>query len=786
MENRKSFLIVFLLSLSILSFEIILSRVFSYILAYHFVFIIIAFAILAIALGQLYTARLIANNKHSIQKYFIILQILFPVSIAAVFILPVIENIGTESTGLLIYIFLSSITFFLVGIITAYLFQNIKTNISRLYAVDLAGAAGGSLLGLFLLNQFTIYQSLAFILVLFAAASFFAAGFEQKHKNKLITITSIAAGVALVLIIFPVNTGITMAKSDHKDLLRLQSDPSVKSVIVDSEWNSFGKTDLVKFYYADSTSSMSMFIDGAAGTRVISIDELQRDSLSLSHTLMHSGLFFPFNFLDDSEKDTALIIGPGGGYDIAMAYFGGVKQIDAVEVNPSFVSLMKKYNPSTFVKQPNINVKVNEGRNFVKTTSNKYDLIFLTIPITKGVRSSDFVNLTENYLFTMEALEDYLEKLTPEGRIVFTLHNREEVYKMLSNYLELQSQYGLSNREAFKYIYVVDGGMKPLLVIKKNPFIKDDIEPRHYLSHKLRFDKGSTFFPFTKQLRKDTVVQGVEYDMAMFDDMLYDISNNRYNFHDVTQKALFNLHPVTDDSPFFFNYNLGIPDNMDGLIYSMTTIIILFGFLFKRNFNIQFNNSQKTILKSNHFRKLTIAAFILGFSYVLLQAYLFQLLNTFLSNPVESFSVLLFSFLIGTGGGSFLVNKIKNIHLKFGIISIIALLILLIIEFTLIIPNINVPGTFELIIMVGLPAVFIGIPFPVLLEEVNKLKTKNGVPVILGITGAAGFIGSVSVLIIATLWNYQIVVAFAGLMYLLVTYIYYKMSKRQINLKYSQ
>lgn len=785
MKNLKPFIIIFFLSLSTLSFEIILARIFSYILAYHFVFIIIAFSILAIALGQLYTSRLIANNSFSISKYFILLQALFPISLAAIFILPAIENIGSGSTGLLMYIFLSGITFFLVGVITAYIFQNIEEKISRLYAVDLLGAAAGSLLGLFLLNEFAIFQALAFISIIFSGAAFFAVSYDKKNKAKLIILSSLAAISAMFFIFIPHSPQLTIAKSPNKDLLRIQSDPSVKSDIVDSEWNSFGKTDLVEFYYTNSTSSQSMFIDGAAGTRVVSIAELEKDSVRLSHTLMHSGIYFPFNFLNENEKDTALIIGPGGGYDIAIAYFGGVKKIGAVEVNPSFVSVMKKYNPSTFTDQPNIDVIISEGRNFVKTSNTKYDLIFLTIPITKGVRSSDFVNLTENYLFTMEAVEDYLNILTPEGRIIFTMHNSEEVYKMLSNYLELQSKRGLTNREAFKYIYVVDNGMNPLLVIKKNAFNKEDIEPRHYLSHKLRFDNGITFFPFTQQLRKDTVLQGQNYEFSMFDDILYKIANNKYNFHDVTEKALVNLHPVSDDSPFFFNYNLGIPDNMDGLIYSVVILIGLFAFLFKRNFNVRFDQPNKSENYSNLFRYFSFTAFVLGFSYILVQSYLFQMLNTFLSNPLESFSVLLFSFLLGTAGGSYAVNTIKRQYLLLGVYSIIAALTVLLIEIFVIIPSYNSPSTLELFLLVVIPAVLIGIPFPVLLQEVFKIRTSNGIPIILGISGGAGFIGSVGVLIVATLWSYKVVLTLAGVGYILVIYIYNKVSKQQVYLNYS-
>ncbi|OGU80340.1 MAG: hypothetical protein A2254_02650, partial [Ignavibacteria bacterium RIFOXYA2_FULL_35_9] len=557
-KNLKPYWIIFLLSLSTLSFEIILARIFSYMLEYHFVFIIIAFAILALALGQLYASRLAAKNPFlfadtstkgdSFGKYFIILQLIFPVSLAAVFILPSVESIGSGSVGLIIYIILSSITFFIVGVITASIFQANGDKSSILYALDMMGAAVGSLLGLFLLNTFSIVQTLAIILVVFSIASLIALKLGPDIKKGQVITTASAIFVSLLIIFMTPDIEINIAKSSDKDLLRLKSNPSVKTTTVESRWNSFGRTDLIKFFYPDSTTSMFMFIDGAAGTQVVSISELEKDSVKLFHTLMHSNLFFPFNFLKDNEKDSALIIGPGGGIDIAVAYFGDAKQIDAVEVNPTFIDLMKEYNKSTFVDKPNINVIVGEGRNFVRNSSRKYDLIFLTIPITKGGRSTDFVNLTENYLFTTEALKDYLHILTNEGRIVFTLHNREEVYKIISNYFDSQNRSGIINPEASKYFYVADQGMMPLLVIKKTPFTKEEINARHFVSHQTGFDRGVTFFPFTKQIEIDTVVQGLNVEWSMFDNVLYDVSKNKYNFHDLTEKASINLHPVTDNS----------------------------------------------------------------------------------------------------------------------------------------------------------------------------------------------------------------------------------------------
>lgn len=749
-------------------------------LAYHFVFVIIAFAILALALGQLYASRLIVKSSFSFSKYFIFLQLLFPISLALIFILPSIESIGSGSVGLIIYILLSSITFFLVGIITAYIFQFNGEKSRILYALDLIGAAGGSLLGLFLLNTFSIVQTLAIILIGFSIASLFAFTLITKNRKGYAITTGFVMLVSFYLVLFSPYVEINIAKSAEKDLLRLKSNPSVKTTTVESQWNSFGRTDLIKFLYPDSTTSMSMFIDGAAGTQVVSISELEKDREKLFHTLMHTNLFFPFNFLKENEKDSVLIIGPGGGIDIAAAYFGGAKQIDAVEVNPTFVELMKKYNKSTFEEKPNIKVIVQEGRNFVRNTLNKYDLIFLTIPITKGGRSTDFVNLTENYLFTQEALKDYLHILTNEGRIIFTTHNREEAYKIISNYLDLQNKSGISNAEASKYFYVVDQGMMPLLVIKKKPFTKNEIEQRHFISHQAGFDRGVSFFPFTEQIEIDTVVLGQNVEWSMFDNVLYDVSQNKYNFHQLTEKASINLHPVTDDSPFFFNYELGLPDNLNILIFAGIILFALSLYMFRKEWGMSINTHKETDQSRKNLRTLTIVSFLLGFTYILSESYLFQAMNLQLNNPLKSFSLLLFSFLLGNGIGSYLTNFVKRDRLRVLGLSVIGIIFILVVFAFLLLPNLktNVPE-FNLFLLVFIPAIIIGIPFPLLLAEMNEHKIKNGIAVLLSISGIAGFIGSIFTISIAILMGYNLVLYVAFALYILIITVIVTSFERQ-------
>lgn len=786
-KNYKMYIVIFLLSLSTLAFELILARVFSYILAYHFVFIIIAFSILAHSLGQLFTAKLRKNSLFPYSKIFFLLLLGYPLSILITYYLSSIDSIGSGATGLLIYCLISGITFFLTGAICADIFQENNKDIGIFYALDLVGAAGGSLLGLFLLNNFEIFPALAVILIILSI-SFLLIQNLSKPFSKWILFSSIGAVILSFFIIFAFpGIDFKIVKSGEKDLLRIESNPSVSTEKIESRWNSFGKTDLVKITYLDGSSSMSMFIDGAAGTEVFDIEELKKDTLKLRHTLMHSNIFFPFYFLKDNEKRSALIIGPGGGKDIAMAYFGGVKRIDAVEVNPTFVDLMKMYNKSTFVDQSNVKVFVQEGRNFVRNTKNKYDIIFLTIPITKGGRSANFVNLTESYLFTEEALQDYLNALTSEGRIVFTLHNNEEVYKILSNYLDIQIRNGLSDQDAFKYLYAADQGMMPLVVIKKTPFTITEINLRHVQSHRLKFDEGISFFPYVKQVEIDTAFQGVNYEWDMFDKILEDVSQNKYDFHYVADKALINIHPVKDDSPFFFNYELGLPTNLSILIWAAFLLLLWTIFMFKKGWGIKFTERRESAYSvlqdelnlKKYFNYLGFITFILGFAYILLESFLFQALNLNLNNPVQSFSILLFAFLLGNGAGSFSTKFISNKRMNKLVYTLIALILIILLEFYFVFPAIKSSSSYlVLFLIVIVPSFLLGIPFPLVLKTLSEKNNENGTAILLGISGIAGFIGSIVAIVTAILAGYGLVMVLSLLSYLVLIIVLKLLSKK--------
>ncbi|MGH9140193.1 MAG: spermidine synthase, partial [Vicinamibacterales bacterium] len=116
-----------------------------------------------------------------------------------------------------------------------------------------------------------------------------------------------------------------------------------------------------------------------------------------------------------------LIIGAGSGNDVAAALHHGVRHVDAVEIDPAISDLGRLYHPNRPYADPRVTVHVDDGRSFVRRTSQTYDLVVYAL-VDSLVLHSGFSNIRlESFLFTREAFADIRRVLKPDG--VFVAYN---------------------------------------------------------------------------------------------------------------------------------------------------------------------------------------------------------------------------------------------------------------------------------------------------------------------------------------------------------------------------
>ncbi len=81
-------------------------------------------------------------------------------------------------------------------------------------------------------------------------------------------------------------------------------------------------------------------------------------------------------------------------------------------------------------KQKGINFFLEDGRSFIKKISRKFKIIQLSMVDTWAATSSGSLALAENSLYTVEAFQDFFDKLEDDGilsltRFYFKAHPRE-------------------------------------------------------------------------------------------------------------------------------------------------------------------------------------------------------------------------------------------------------------------------------------------------------------------------------------------------------------------------
>ncbi len=113
-----------------------------------------------------------------------------------------------------------------------------------------------------------------------------------------------------------------------------------------------------------------------------------------------------------------LIIGAGSGNDVSRALQWGAQHVDAVEIDPVINRLGRQYHPDQPYQDPRVEIHLDDGRNFLRSTQRKYDLIVYAL-VDSLVLHSGYSNIRlESFLFTRQAYQDVRRHLKPSGNFV--------------------------------------------------------------------------------------------------------------------------------------------------------------------------------------------------------------------------------------------------------------------------------------------------------------------------------------------------------------------------------
>ena len=116
-----------------------------------------------------------------------------------------------------------------------------------------------------------------------------------------------------------------------------------------------------------------------------------------------------------TEAQRVLIVGAGGGNDVAGALRNGARQVTAVEIDPGIIKLGRAYHPEAPYSDSRVKVVVDDARAFFRRDTAQYDVISFGL-LDAHTQASSYNNTRiDHYVYTVESFREARERLDERG-----------------------------------------------------------------------------------------------------------------------------------------------------------------------------------------------------------------------------------------------------------------------------------------------------------------------------------------------------------------------------------
>ncbi len=548
----------------------------------------------------------------------------------------------------------------------------------------------------------------------------------------------------------------------------------IQGELIDTRWTPLARLDLFASPTKEDPTEIHIVQDGAAGTIMTRHDQWTQ-----------KGLFDPraMAFVPHIKKarkgqgPKVVAIGIGGGADLRTALDFMAESVVGLEINSQMVQVTGEdyadFN-GHLASLDGVRLEVGEGRASLRLMDEKFDVIQISGADTYTAGASGSFVLSESYLYTREALTDFMDHLTEEGTLgIFRAYDEppRETLRLFAMGLEELRRRGIE--QPSRHAVVIRSSWIGGCVWSLTPL-------SDYALDKYRESESSG-----DAMRSLLYAPGLPPETNAFTRVADAIDRGTEDSFYAAYPV--DVRPVTDDSPFFFNFHhlsdlfaaedstfartFGFhfpvaPRILATLLFQSTLLVLLLVlvplFLLRRGGLVNTSASRHLAYFSG-----------LGMGFMFLEISTIQKLALFLGHPTYSVTVVLFSFLFFAGMGSRLSgrwaeNPGKTLLRLRWLLPAVMLAFLLVLD-----PLLEAAFSQPLLVRVGIatlvlaPVTFLlGMPFPTGLARLKTLHPPL-VPWALGVNGGASVLGSILAVILAMEIGFAAVGALSILLYAL-------------------
>ena len=713
---------IFLLSFAALLFQFVQTRLFSAMLDYHLTFLVVSGALLGVAGGGTAAAVVDVRPRRPSSA-----QLAVAAAIATLVALAIETRIDPLTSGM----FVAAGAAYVLGVIPVLCVSWVIVRALReapeasglLYAADLAGAATGGVLGYLAIGTLGgqgLYGVVAGTSLLGAAALL------SPRPSR----TTLRAGLAAAAI------ATTAVLSIWGETLAPPRPGPFKSDAMGvphefARWDPLARVDVARLgalgdpghyafligdrYAGPRAPSLMMTLDMGAFTPIV-----MRPSAAEFAVFDASILAAPYAL---APRDKVLIVGPGGGIDLLVALQHRASSVTAVEVNRTEVALMRgpyaEYSGGVYL-DPRVHIFEDEARSFVRRSSDRYDVLAITVVDSFAALTAGAYALTENYLYTEEAMLDFLGHLSRGGVIAMTRWYRDppsEIARTVGIAHGALRRLGRDQPE--RSIAVIRHGQLGLVLTRNEPFTASDIQG----------------------LRSFADAQGfsIALDPLAPGGPLVDLARAEA--------------PPTDDKPFFFD-TVAVTDILAGreqLPYGyavlLTTLVLSVGLAALVVLTPVYRGARSAA--GRVVPPGTVVALALGVGFIAAELVLLQRLTLYLGQPALALSIGLAALLGGAALGSAFSSRVPAGVRAAAVLS--AAVLLLVLGGLPVITSVTLAAPLEVRVAVAaLAALVVGLPLGTIFPRLVALVGSPAlVSWVWAVNGSASVVGATGGTIVA-------------------------------------
>lgn len=765
-----------IIAASMLLVELLVTRLFSALMFYHYSFFAVSIVMTGLTVGSLLSALLLrrATDDSVRQRHLPISALVFVAgSVAATFFFKGFahwtysdhwaEGDTTDwlKIGALACAYLPGLT--AAGYFLGSAFAWWKQDIARLYAWDLVAAGAAVAVAIYVMR---LWQGPAAMLVPALGGTFCAMLLARGFLRGL------ALASALVILI-----PVVWAPLRDKPLLSLGVTSSIRGGVESVLYDRWNEHSRVIAHGSMDEPALWMIIDKDAATISLRIPPREEGQPPPLGEEFRQGLVSAYFNIGRNIEDVA-VIGVGGGKDVVEAVANQAEIVDGYELNAIFGDLLSDelYEFSGgLIDWPEFNFIHDEGRVGIASSGKKYDLILATLIDTWAATASGGFVLSEASLYTVEGWEEFLDALTEDGLLAMTRWyvpaEPAELQRLVALAATALENKGVERPQDHILILAVGGPDELASAAPDFHFIAAVILSKEPITGADRADlkefMGRSTQPFTILYPSPDAPPWMEklIDRRTRDQFIAD--------------SPFKITPPTDAAPYFFLMlrPTDLPSlfteetlGMRAVTYMgvrvlvvMTALSLVFaiGIWVLGSFAFpdrpgEGGQSQKPLL-----RVMSLYFLSIGFGYILIQLGLLQRLILLLGHPTYAFTVILFSMLLTTGLGAKVSDRFRDDQFGLAWGLVLGGVVLLALAY----PLYSIAGTIQSralrVIVCGIPPAFagflLGFCFPIGVRMIQRAGD-NAVQRMWAINGAAGVAGSAAAAFIGVLGGSHLVV----------------------------